>query len=138
MVGSDLTDHAQLEALPWDLDALTGADLRRAYEGTAAFVAWLGQCDVRVPACWYAHGWVVRRLAALSYWHEAALAVDAPARDAAEWWSAGLESLCHDWTELLGHRGRHVPHDAPLADPQPVAPFDEWVASLTTVADAAQ
>lgn len=121
---------------PWDFDNLDHAELRQAYQGLATFVDWLEACDIRVPACWYTHGWVVRRLAALSYWHETAHTVESPARDAAEWWSHGLMPLCHDWTNLLGHRGRHVPPDSPLADPQPVPPLEDWLAEVGAVRNA--
>jgi hypothetical protein len=121
-------DAATAASPPWDIDNLDGPELRRAYDQLAAFVDWLETCDIRVPACWYTHGWVVRRLAALSSWHEAAHTVESPARDAAEWWSQGLMPLCEDWTDLVGHGGRHVPPDAPLGHPQPVPPLEDWLA----------
>jgi uncharacterized RDD family membrane protein YckC len=108
-------------------DAVSGTELRDAYEDVATFVRWLEACDVRVPACWYTHGWVVRRLHALLRWYDEAYGELAPDRAAADWWLVGVMPLLRDWSELLEHGGRHVPHNAPLADSQPVPPLDEWI-----------
>lgn len=116
--------------LLWDLDALDGDQLRRAYDDLAGFVRWLRECDITVPACWYTHGWVVRRLVALLHWQDTAYGPNADARDAADWWQLGVMPLCRDWTDLIAHRGRHVPADSPLDDPQPVPPFDDIVDQL--------
>jgi hypothetical protein len=116
--------------LPWDLDLLAPDDLRRLYEGVASFVAWLEECNIEVPRCWYTHGWVVRRLAALSYWHEVAYAPGSPPRDAADWWLVGVEPLRRDWQELLAHRGKHVDPEAPFDHPQPVPSLEDTIEHL--------
>lgn len=108
-------------------DGVSGAQLRDAYEEVAAFVRWLGACDIRVPSCWYTHGWVVRRLHAVLRWYDEAYSDEATGRAAADWWLVGIESLVRDWSELMEHRGRHVPADSPLADPQLVPSLDEWI-----------
>jgi hypothetical protein len=117
-------------AVPWDLDALDGDALRQAYVQLSTFIDWLRACDVAVPSCWYAHGWVVRRLAALQMWHDDAYADDATGRDAAEWWRTGVMPLCADWRDLIAHRGEHTSPDNPLDDPAPVPILDEFVAGL--------
>ena len=128
-------ESEEIPALPWDLDELPSGALRDQLTALATFVAWLRAADVDVPACWYTHGWVVRRLLALSYWHEAAHAPGSHPRDAAEWWVA-LESLRRDWEEITAHRGKHGLPDAPLERPQPVASLDqvieEYIASRAT------
>jgi hypothetical protein len=114
----------------WNLDALEGEALRTAYRDVASFVAWLRACDIEVPACWYTHPWVVWRLAALSAWLEVAYLADANPREAVDWWLVGLEPLRRDWADLQAHRGRHVPPEAPLDDPAPVAPLDDVIDSV--------
>ena len=121
-------DHT--ESVAWDLDALDSDALADAYDDVAAFVDWLRSCDVAVPECWYTHAWVVWRLAALSAWLHVAYLPDAGPREAVDWWLVGLEPLRRDWDELLAHRGRHVPDDAPLDDPQPVPPLCDVVDSI--------
>jgi hypothetical protein len=116
--------------VPWDLDSLDSDHLHRGYAEVAAFVDWLRSCDITVPACWYTHGWVVRRLAALRVWHDDAHLDGASGRDAAEWWRAGLMPLCTDWRDLIAHRGEHTVPDNPLEDAAPVPPLDEVVAQL--------
>lgn len=116
--------------LAWDLDALDDDQLRCAYTDVAVFVDWLTACGITVPACWYTHAWVVHRLAALSYWQEATLTPGSHPRDAADWWLAGVEPLRRDWTELVAHRGRHVPPGSPIDNPSPVPPFDEFLDQL--------
>jgi hypothetical protein len=117
-------------SVPWDLDSLDGDALHRAYSHLADFVDWLRRCDIAVPSCWYAHGWVVRRLAALRVWQDDAYVDGATGRDAAEWWRAGLMPLCTDWRDLIAHRGEHTSPDNPLDDPAPVPSMDEVVAEL--------
>ncbi len=114
----------------WDLDSLDDGDLHRAYTEAAAFVDWLRRCDITVPSCWYTHGWVVRRLAALQAWHDDAYLDGASGRDAADWWRTGLMPLCADWRELIAHRGEHASLDNPLEDPAPVPSLDAVVAQL--------
>jgi len=111
----------------WNLDALDGEALRTAYRDVASFVDWLRACDIEVPACWYTHAWVVWRLAALSAWLEVAYIAETNPREAVDWWLVGLEPLRRDWADLQAHRGRHVPHDAPLDDPAPVPSLDDVV-----------
>ena len=111
-------------------DGVNGAQLRGAYEEVAAFVRWLQACDIRVPSCWYTHGWVVRRLAALRVWQDDAYADGATGRDAAEWWRTGLMPLCNDWRDLIAHRGEHTSPDDPLADPAPVPSLEDVIAEL--------
>jgi hypothetical protein len=117
-------------SVPWDLDALDGDALRRAYTDVEAFVVWLRRCDITVPSCWYTHGWVVRRLAALGAWQDDAYCDGATGRDAADWWRTGLMPLCSDWRELIAHRGEHTSPDNPLDDPAPVPSLDQVVAEL--------
>jgi hypothetical protein len=115
---------------PWDIDALEGDQLRCAYNDLAEFVDWLRACDITVPSCWYTHGWVVRRLAALQHWHDDAHTPEARARDAADWWLMGVMPVCRDWSDLVAHRGRHVSPESPLDDPRPVPALDDVVAEL--------
>jgi hypothetical protein len=126
------TDAHPDDPVAWDVDALDGDELRRAYDDLATFVAWLHDCDITVPACWYTHGWVVRRLAALSYWQEASLAPESHPRDAADWWLVGVEPLRRDWADLIAHRGRHVPAESPIDNPAPIPGFEEFVDALVT------
>ena len=116
----------------WDIDALDADAVRDAYEDVATFVDWLRACDIAVPDCWYTHGWVVWRLAALSAWQELAYLPGTTPREAVDWWLVGLEPLRRDWDELLAHRGRHVPHDAPLDDPQAVPPLGDVIDTIAT------
>ena len=118
--------------VPWDLDSLDSDELHREYTEVATFVDWLRDCDITVPSCWYTHGWVVRRLAALCVWHDDAHLDGASGRDAAEWWRAGVMPLCTDWRDLIAHRGEHASPDNPLEDPAPVPPLEEVVAQLVT------
>ncbi|MGH7692679.1 MAG: hypothetical protein ACREOA_08230, partial [Candidatus Dormibacteria bacterium] len=92
-----------------------------------AFVIWLQDQDVRVPGCWYSHGWLIQRLAALQAWRSRAYDPAAHPRDAAEWWAAGLAGLQRDWEPLLAHGGMHPPPDRPWDDPVPVPEFAEFV-----------
>ena len=117
-------------SVPWDLDSLDSDDLPRAYSDVAAFVDWLRRCDITVPSCWYTHGWVVRRLAALQVWHDDAYLDGASAREAADWWRAGLMPLCADWRDLIAHSGEHASADNPLEDPARVPSLDDIVAQL--------
>ena len=96
----------------WDVDALGPEQLRSAYLDLAGFVGWLGECDVDVPSCWYVHGWLVRRLAALRHWREEVLDPEATAKGACDWWSA-LAQLQSDWQEAHGHQGAHPPREQP-------------------------
>jgi len=114
----------------WDPDSLAADQLESIYGEIAGFVEWLRACDIAVPSCWYTHGWVVRRLAALRVWQDDAYADGATGRDAAEWWRTGLLPLCADWRDLIAHRGEHTAPDDPLADPAPVPSLDQAVAEL--------
>lgn len=116
------------------LDTLDGAELRPVYEDVAAFVGWLESCDIRVPTCWYTHGWVVRRLHAVLRWYDEAHSDESTGRAVADWWLVGVMPLIRDWSDLLEHRGRHVPADSPLADPEPVPALDDWITAHTVVA----
>ncbi len=113
--------------VPWDLDALTPDELRAAYLDLSGFVGWLRDCDVDVPGCWYVHGWVVRRLAALRHWREAVLHPEAPAKAANEWWSA-LFALQRDWEEVRGHHGAHPPREQPWGNPMATPALEDTVA----------
>jgi len=126
----ELTTESARQAVPWDLDSLDGDALRQAYAAIADFVGWLRQCDITVPSCWYTHGWVVRRLAALRVWQDDAYSDDATGREAAEWWRTGLMPLCADWRELIAHRGEHTSPDNPLDDPAPVPSLDQVIDEL--------
>jgi hypothetical protein len=117
-------------------DGVSGAQLRDAYEEVAAFVRWLEGCDIRVPSCWYNHGWVVRRLHAVLRWYDEAYSDAATGRAAADWWLVGIGSLVRDWSELIEHGGRHIPADSPLADPQPIPPLDEWITAQAEATSA--
>ncbi len=119
------SDAAELR---WDLDALDADGRRDTYRQLDCFVAWLRACDVTVPQCWYTHGWVVWRLAALAAWQERAYAADAAPREAVDWWSSGLQALRQDWEDLLGHRGRHADPDSPVLRPRAVPSLDAFLA----------
>jgi hypothetical protein len=125
-----MTGAPAATSVPWDMDGVDAADVRQTYEDIARFVEWLRTCDVTVPTCWYAHGWVVWRLAALQAWQQAAYLPDAAAREAVDWWLVGVEPLRRDWEDLIAHRGRHTAPDSPLHEAQPVPPLDEVIASL--------
>ncbi len=112
---------------PWDLDHCPATLLAQRYADLQAFVTWLGAQDIPAPACWYTHGWLVHRLAALQAWKVRAYAPDAHPRDAAEWWAVGLAALQRDWEPLLTHEGRHPPPDAPWDDPVPIPEFGAFV-----------
>ena len=113
-------------AVPWDIDALSGDELRAAYLDISHFVAWLRECDVDVPACWYAHGWTVRRLAVMRHWLTAALDRESPAKAANDWWAA-LVALERAWADLRAHHGAHPPRDRPWADPVATPAFEDAV-----------
>ena len=113
--------------LPWDLDRCPAGRLAQWYADLLAFVSWLEDQDVQTPACWYAHGWVVHRLAALAGWRSRAYTPGSHPRDAADWWAAGLAALQRDWEPLLAHQGRHPPPDAPWDNPIPIPEFAEFV-----------
>ena len=115
---------------PWDLAHCSAGQLAQRYADLQAFVSWLKDQDVQAPACWYTHGWLVYRLAALQAWRVCAYAPDAHPRDAADWWSVGLAGLQRDWEPLLAHQGRHPPPDAPWNDPVPVPEFGAFVQAL--------
>ena len=114
----------------WDLEHCPAGQLAQRYADLLAFVSWLQEQDVGVPACWYAHGWVVHRLAALQAWRVRAYAPDTNPRDAADWWAVGLAALQRDWEPLMSHQGRHPPPDAPWDDPLPVPEFGAFVQAL--------
>lgn len=117
-------------------DDVSGEELRDAYEDVATFVRWLEACDIRVPTCWYIHGWVVRRLHALVRWYDEAHGEEATGRAAADWWLVGVAPLLRDWPDLIAHRGRHIPPDSPLADPELIPPLNEWIRTQAAGAEA--
>ncbi len=119
-------------AVPWDLDALGSGELHAAYLELARFVGWLRHCDVDVPSCWYVHGWLVRRLAALLHWRDATLDPEVTAKAAADWWSA-LFVLQREWQELHGHHGTHPPDGRPWATPIATPAFEDAVAGAVRV-----
>jgi hypothetical protein len=121
-------------AVPWDIDALSGDELRATYLDLSRFVAWLRQCDVDVPACWYVHGWVVRRLAALQHWRTATLDAEAPAKATNDWWVA-LVALQRAWADLRGHHGAHPPRERPWADPVATPAFEDVVSAAVGAGD---
>lgn len=135
---TETVTNASSTWVPWDLDALDSDALREAYLDVAAFVDWLRACDIAVPACWYTHGWVVWRLAALLAWQQLAYIAETNPREATDWWLVGLEPLRRDWEELQAHRGRHVPADSPLDDPKPVPPLDDVIAALVAARRTAE
>jgi len=108
---------------PWDLERCPANLLTQRYADLQAFVTWLKDQDVPAPGCWYTHGWLVHRLAALQAWKVRAYAPDAHPRDAADWWASGVASLQRDWEPCLTHEGRHPPPDAPWDDPIPIPEF---------------
>ena len=115
---------------PWDLEHCPAPQLAQLYADLRAFVSWLEEQGVDAPACWYTHGWLVHRLAALQAWRSLAYAPGAHPRDAADWWAAGLAGLQRDWEPLLTHQGRHPPPDAPWDDPVPIPEFGAFVQAL--------
>ena len=116
----------------WDLDRCTAAQLAQRYADLKAFTAWLQGQGVEIPACWYTHGWVARRLAAVHAWKARAYTPDAHPRESADWWALGLAPLLRDWEPLLAHQGKHPPPDAPWDDPVPVPEFSEFVKAQET------
>ncbi len=115
---------------PWDLERCPAGQLTQGYADLQAVVSWLQEQDVGVPACWYTHGWLVHRLAALKAWRTLAYGPGAHPRDAADWWAVGLAALQRDWEPLLAHQGRHPPPDAPWDDPIPIPEFGAFVQAL--------
>ncbi len=61
----------------WDLERCPANLLAQRYADLQAFVAWLQDQDVPAPACWYTHGWIVHRQAAVQAWKVRAYALDA-------------------------------------------------------------
>jgi hypothetical protein len=114
-------------SLPWDLGAMTSEELHAAYLELSGFVGWLRECDIDVPGCWYVHGWLIHRLAALLHWRDATLDPEVSAKAAADWWAA-LFALQREWQELHGHHGIHPPRDRPWADPIATPAFEDAVA----------
>ncbi|MGH7746754.1 MAG: hypothetical protein ACREQ5_18665 [Candidatus Dormibacteria bacterium] len=104
------------EVVAWDLDSLAPDELQAAYLDISGFVGWLHECDVEVPSCWYVHGWLVRRLAALRHWRDDTLGPEGTAKASADWWSA-LFRLQLDWSEVHGHYGAHPPREQPWGNP---------------------
>ncbi|MHB8325634.1 MAG: hypothetical protein ACYDEA_00385 [Candidatus Dormibacteria bacterium] len=121
------TTAATAAAVTWDLDRCPAALLAQRYADLQAFVTWLRDQDIPTPTCWYIHGWLVHRLAALQAWKVRAYAPEAHPRDAAEWWAVGLAALQRDWELCIGHDGRHPPLDAPWDDPVPIPEFGAFV-----------
>ncbi|MDA8332302.1 MAG: hypothetical protein M0027_14100 [Candidatus Dormibacteraeota bacterium] len=117
-------------SLSWDLERCPAGQLAQRYVDLEAFVSWLGAQDIPAPACWYTHGWLVHRLAALQAWRARAYAPDAHPRDAADWWMVGVAALQRDWEPCLAHEGRHPPPDAPWDDPVPIPEFGAFVRAL--------
>ena len=111
----------------WDLDAASASELEAALNTVSAFVEQLRRASVGIPRCWYVHGWVVYRLAALHQAHGEALRQTASARDAVWWWES-LEGLRRDMQPLLRHSAMHPPADDPLGEPAPLPTLDEHIA----------
>ena len=111
----------------WDLERCPAALLAQRYADLQAFVTWLGAQDIPAPACWYIHGWLVHRLAAVQAWRARAYAPEAHPRDAADWWAVGVASLQRDWEPCLAHEGQHPPPDAPWDNPVPIPEFGAFV-----------
>ncbi|MHB8395462.1 MAG: hypothetical protein ACYDC5_13425 [Candidatus Dormibacteria bacterium] len=65
---------------PWDLDHCPANLLAQRYADLQAFVTWLKDQDVPAPDCWYTHGRLVHRLAAVVAWKARAYAPDAHPR----------------------------------------------------------
>jgi hypothetical protein len=120
--------------VPWNLDALPPALLRKVYAQMDEFVARLRARGMAVPGCWYLAGHGVHQLAAVMYWYEKAhrlrlvypmasdpkrLRIDpqANARDTAEWYFSpwGLAGMVKLWSDLpcggkpSGHNVDQVP-----------------------------
>ena len=111
----------------WDIERCPATLLAQRYADLQAFIVWLRDQDIPAPTCWYTHGWVVHRLAALQAWRIRAYNPDTSPRDVAEWWAVGLAGLQRDWEPCLTHEGRHPPPDAPWDDPVPIPEFPEFV-----------
>ena len=69
----------------WDLNRCHATRLAQRYADLQACVAWVRDQDILAPACWYTHGWLVHRPAALHAWRTRAYAPDAHQSDAADW-----------------------------------------------------
>ena len=121
------------ERIPWDIDVLSGEELRAAYVDLARFVAWLRECDIDVPTCWYVHGWVVRRLAVLRHWRQLLLTGGGPPKGPNEWWTA-LFNLQRDWGDLRGHHGAHPPRERPWEDPVATPSLENAIAAAVRTA----
>src|SRR5690242_7436147 len=83
----------------WDLRTLGSDALSAALADVAAFVDRLVDDGIEVPRCWYAHGWIRERLAALLHWRTECYA--ASARSAADWWAMGIGLLVRDWEPVI-------------------------------------
>ncbi len=117
---------------PWDLERCPADHLAQRYADLFAFVSWLQKQGVHAPTCWYTHGWVVHRMAALQAWRTHAYGPGSHPRDAADWWAVGLAALQRDWEPLLAHQGKHPPPDAPWDDPVPIPEFPDFVKANVT------
>lgn len=120
--------HRARDLVPWDLDALSPEALRAAYLDLAAFVGWLRDCDIDVPACWHVHGWLVRRLGAMRHWRDEVLDPEASAKSACDWWSA-LARVQRDWAEVHGHHGAHPPREQPWGTPVATPALEDTVST---------
>lgn len=93
----------------WQLDDLSPEDLGKQLDLIKSFVIWLHENDIRVPDCWYTHGWLRLRLCALFY----LLADGSSAEAAVKWWEA-LQNLQHSegWRAACEHGTHHADEES--------------------------
>ena len=118
-------------AIPmWKLNDLTKQPLRTQLDRLDDFVDKLRLEGIDVPACWYTHGWLRRRLAILMAWHFGAVEPN----DGNRWWVElfALIATPH-WHDAISHAGQHV--DPATHERIPIPSFDEVTASLVEKAN---
>lgn len=119
---------------PWDLTSLDAGLVVEAMTDLRDFVDDLVDAGIDVPCCWYVHGWVRDRLAAVGHWRREAYG--ASPRSAAEWWSHGVGPLLRDWEPLLVHGSLHPDPASPYGTLLPLPSFDDVVAELAAAIEA--
>jgi hypothetical protein len=141
-------------AVPWDLDSLTEARLRTAYQEMEGFAWQIRSWGIVVPTCWHVVGHQVHRFCAVMWWYERVtrpqlvvqtldtppkrmVTPEADPRNAAEWWASpwGLAGMVEVWRPC--HEGMPQ-HSVTLWDPRtgrartdkvPTATLEESIAA---------
>ena len=114
----------------WRLDDLEPGQRKEELVTLKTFVTWLDTNGVAVPACWYAHGWMRYRLAAMFAWwiHVS------DGKESAAWWGE-LQNITQSgaWVEARDHGLTHV--DAATGARARYGSFDETVMQLCSASE---